>query len=94
MRLPTASDWLRGGTTWGQPDQLADTRTLRRLAFLYDRAAVVGEVLIAFFLLGALAMGIYRVTKKSFEDVIFWDGTDHICVYDSKSGVVNYVDGR
>lgn len=94
MRLPTVSDWLGGGTTWGRADQFADTRSLRRLNLLYDRMALVGEGLSALFLVGFVSIGVYLLTTKSFEDVIFWDGTDHVCVYDSKSGVVEYVDGR
>lgn len=94
MRVPSVSDWLGGGSTWGKADRYADPRVLRRLRRVYDGLSLLGEALIAIFLIGFVAFLVWLATEASFEDVIFWDGTDHICVLDSKTGEVRYVDGR
>lgn len=94
MQLPSVSDWLGARSTWGQSDDRADVRTLRRLNKAYDRLAVIGEVAGVLLLVGLCCACAWLLTKTSFEDVVFWDGTDHVCVLDSRSGVIGYVDGR
>lgn len=95
MKLPSASaDWLSGRSTWGASERIADVRTLRRTNRVYDRAAAIGEALLWVLALGFIVVLAVLVLRTSFEDVIFWDSTDHICVYDSNTGVIRYVDGR
>lgn len=90
MHLHSVQGWLTGRTTWGVADSHADVRTLRRLNRLYDRSAVMGEVAVVILLLGLIGSCAWLMTKTSFEDVIFWDATDHICVFDSATGEIRY----
>lgn len=94
MKLPSASDWLGGRSTWGASERIADVRTLRRTNKVYDRASAFGEAWLWVLTLGFIAAVVVLVWRTSFEDVVFWDSTDHICVYDSKAGVIRYVNGQ
>lgn len=90
MQLHSVQGWLSGRTTWGVADRSSDVRTLRRLNKLYDRAAVIGEVAIVLLVVGLMGSSAWLLTRTSYEDVIFWDATDHICVLDSRTGEIRY----
>ena len=84
MHLHNVQQWLTGQTTWGVIDSGSDVRTLRRLNKLYDRLSVIGEITVAVMLVGLVCASAWLLTQTSFEDVIFFDSTDHICVLDSR----------
>lgn len=90
MQIHSVQGWLTGLTSWGVPDNGSDVRTLRRLNKVYDRAAVIGEIVVAVSLVGFLVACGWLLLETSFEDVIFWDSTDHICVLDSRTGEIRY----
>lgn len=91
MRLHSIQGWLTSQTSWGVTEKRADVRTLRRLNQLYDRAAVIGEISIAVLLVGLVCASAWLLLRTSYEDIIFWDATEHICVLDSKTGEISYV---
>ena len=90
MRLHSVRGWLSGQTSWGVSDGSSDVRTLRRLNRFHDRAAVYGEVAVVVLVLGLMGSCAWLLTETSYEDVIFWDATDHICVLDSRTGEIRY----
>lgn len=95
MHLHSVQQWLTGQTSWGVvADSSSDVRTLRRLNKLYDRLSVIGEITVAVLLVGLVCSSAWLLTKTSFEDVIFWDSTDHICVLDSRTGEIRYAAGK
>ena len=94
MRLHSVQGWLGGRSSWGSSDRVSDVRTLRRLNGLYDRLALVGEALVAMLLVGLVCACGWLLFRTSFEDVIFWDSTDHICVLDSRTGEIRYAAGK
>ncbi len=94
MKLHSIQGWLTSRSSWGRSDDGSDVRTLRRLNKFYDRLAVIGEALIAAFLVGIACASFWLLTRTSFEDVIFWDSTDHICILNSKTGEIEYAAGN
>ena len=94
MHLHNVQQWLTGQTTWGVIDSGSDVRTLRRLNKLYDRLSVIGEITVAVMLVGLVCASAWLLTQTSFEDVIFFDSTDHICVLDSRTGEFRYAAGN
>ena len=94
MHLHNVQQWLTGQTTWGVIDSGSDVRTLRRLNKLYDRLSVIGEITVAVMLGGLVCASAWLLTQTSFEDVIFFDSTDHICVLDSRTGEIRYATGN
>ena len=94
QQLHSVQRWLSSQTTWGVQDNFSDVRVLRKLNKLYDRASTIGEMVIAILLLGLIAACAWLLTQTSFEDVIFWDATEHVCVLDSEAGKITYAIGN
>ena len=94
MQLHSVLGWLSSRSTWGVADSSSDVRTLRRLNKLYDRLSVIGEITVAVMLVGLVCASAWLLTQTSFEDVIFFDSTDHICVLDSRTGEIRYAAGN
>lgn len=94
MQLHSVLGWLSSRSTWGVADNDSDVRTLRRLNRLYDRLSVIGEITVAVMLVGLVCSCAWLLTRTSYEDVIFWDSTDHICVLDSRTGEIRYATGN
>ncbi len=94
MQLHSVQGWLTSQTSWGIADSGSDVRTLRRLNKLYDRLSVIGEITVALLLVGLVCACAWLLTRTSYEDVIFWDSTDHICVLDSRTGEIRYATGN
>lgn len=94
MQLHSVLGWLSSRSTWGVADSSSDVRTLRRLNRLYDRLSVIGEITVAVMLVGLVCSCAWLLTRTSYEDVIFWDSTDHICVLDSRTGEIRYATGN
>lgn len=94
MQLHSVLGWLSSRSTWGVTDSSSDVRTLRRLNTLYDRFSVIGEITIWIMLVGLVCSCAWLLTHTSYEDVIFWDSTDHICVLDSQTGEIRHATGN
>ncbi|MFA7531766.1 MAG: hypothetical protein WCY98_08805 [Castellaniella sp.] len=94
MQLHSVLGWLSSRSTWGVADSGSDVRTLRRLNRLYDRLSVIGEITVAVMLVGLVCSCAWLLMRTSYEDVIFWDSTDHICVLDSRTGEIRYATGN
>ena len=94
MQLHSVQGWLTSQTSSGIADSGSDVRTLRRLNKLYDRLSTIGEITVAALLVGLLCACAWLLTRTSYEDVIFWDSTEHICVLDSRTGEIRYATGN
>ena len=90
MQLHSVQGWLTSQTSWGIADSGSDVRTLRRLNKLYDRLSVIGEITVALLLVCLVCACAWLLTRTSYEDVIFWDSTDHHCVVVSLTGDIRY----
>lgn len=75
-------------SSWGRRDAEVDVRALRRYQAILSRIASVGEVLVFLLLVGILVGVIWLFTQTNFENVIFYDGTDMICVFNGKTGEI------
>ncbi|WP_460199016.1 hypothetical protein ACE15N_21655 (plasmid) [Xanthomonas campestris pv. passiflorae] len=79
-------------TSWGTDGSEVDPRALRRWNKFLDGLANVGEGLTLFLVLGAVICVLGLTFDANFENGIFYDGTDHTCLYDGKTGEVHYVE--
>lgn len=75
-------------STWGNTGERIDIRALRRYSGWLAIALSAGEwVGIALAIAIALAMG-GTLAYLNFENVIFTDGTSHVCVLDGNTGAI------
>ncbi|CEE63440.1 MULTISPECIES: hypothetical protein [Xanthomonas] len=79
-------------TSWGMDSSEVDPRALRRWNKFLDGLANVGECLSLLLVLGAVICVLGLTFDANFENGIFYDGTDHTCLYDGKTGKVHYVE--
>jgi hypothetical protein len=80
-----------GASTWGTKGERADVRALRRYASWQALLLNVGEwIAIVQVLLVIVAIGC-AFAFLNFENVIFNDGTDTVCVLDGGTGVIQNV---
>ncbi|MBK4987462.1 MULTISPECIES: hypothetical protein [Pseudomonas] len=80
-------------TAWGAgAGDDVDVRALRRynriLAVLLD----IGEWACLALLPCVAIAAIWLVTQTNFENVVFYDGTDSICIYDGTTGEIRNVE--
>lgn len=78
-------------TSWGRQERDVDVRTLRRYQTVLSKLGAIGEGLVFILLIAVGCASIWLVTQVNFEDVIFYDGTDSICVLDGKTGKITNV---
>ncbi|MDB6013645.1 MAG: hypothetical protein JWL65_5895 [Gammaproteobacteria bacterium] len=79
-------------TDWGKKPQFDDVRAFRRYnTFLRDFARA-GEVLVCVLVVAVMGTFIGFLYGGNFENLIFWDGTDHACILDGGTGHINSVD--
>jgi len=76
------------GTSWGTPDIDVDVRALRRYHNLLEQTAAIGEVLFFALLAGIVGASFYLLNETNFENTIFYDGTDVVCIYDGRTGEI------
>lgn len=78
-------------TSWGKQATEVDVRALRRYQTILSRFGSIGEVLVFILLVAVAGSTIWLVTQTNFENVIFYDGTDAICVFNGKTGEISNV---
>lgn len=75
-------------STWGNTGERVDIRALRRYSAWLALALSAGEwTAIALTVAIAVAMA-GTLTYLNFENVIFTDGTSHVCVLDGSTGAI------
>ena len=94
LRLPRVAHSIQGHTSWGVPDDEVSIGTLRRLNAVYALFGAVCEALAVVGTIAFVVIAAHMLFNTSFEDVAFFDGTDHLCVFDSATGSIRYVDGK
>lgn len=94
MQIHNIQGWLTSQTTWGISSNNSDVRTLRTLNKLYQKLSTIGEVAVITLLVGVMCACAWLITRTSYEDVIFWDETDHICLLDSSTGKIRYATSK
>lgn len=78
-------------TSWGDGSSDLDVRALRRYNRFLAACSDIAEWL-AISLIPAILVGVvWLVMFTNFENVIFYDGTDMICVYNGETGEIRYV---
>jgi len=78
-------------TSWGKGSGHLDVRALRRYNRILAALSSVAEWL-AMALIPAILVGvIWLVFYTNFENAIFYDGTDMICVFNGDTGEIRYV---
>lgn len=78
-------------TSWGKQAKEVDVRALRRYQTILSRVGSIGEVLVFILLVAVAGSTIWLVTQTNFENVIFYDGTDAMCVFNGKTGEISNV---
>ncbi len=77
-------------STWGNTGERADIRALRRYSAWLDRALSVGEA-VSIVLAIAIALAMAATLRYlNFENVIFTDGTSHVCVLNGSTGAISH----
>lgn len=73
-------------TSWGRPDLASeiDIAALRRYRNILAKLVVIGERMAITLILILGVIGILVMTSN-LENIIFFDGTDLVCVYDGKT---------
>ncbi|WP_024717373.1 hypothetical protein [Pseudomonas putida] len=83
---PTTTSW--GSGAGEDVDVLALRRYNRLLGVLLD----IGEWACIGLLPCVAVAAIWLVTQTNFENVVFYDGTDSICIYDGTTGEIRNVE--
>jgi hypothetical protein len=69
-------------TTWSRSDDYIDVKTLKRYQSLLRTLLAVGEGLVLCLTLAVLVGSVWTLAAMNWENVIFFDGRDRVCVYD------------
>jgi hypothetical protein len=75
-------------TTWSRSNDYIDVKTLKRYQSLLRTLLAVGEGLVLFLTLAVLIGSVWTLSSTNFENVIFYDGRDRVCVYDGVTEVI------
>ena len=80
-------------TSWGSSSgEDVDVRALRRYNRLLGVLLNVGEWICMGLLPFVAVAALWLVTQTNFENVVFYDGTDSICIYDGTTGEIRNVE--
>lgn len=77
-------------SSWGRSSQELDVRALRRYNRFLAALSSIAEWLVILLIPILLVAVIVLLTRTNFENAIFYDGTDMICVYDGATGEIRY----
>lgn len=88
--------WWRGETSWGRCGEFtfdeASVHSLRAwckiLRNLESLAFAISIVLVIFIGL----VSVYAMNRKSFENIIFYDGTERLCYMEGSSGRIRAIE--
>ncbi|MFD1246136.1 hypothetical protein [Paralysiella testudinis] len=75
-------------TTWSEPEDNFDKRTYRRYLAILVQLEWAGKILLAIFVIIFIAGTTSLLLLKNFEQVIFTDGSELTCVYDTETGKI------
>lgn len=81
-------DHVEANSSWGKKSHDTDVRTMRIYNRILKTLCSVGEV--ASIAICALAVGltIKLLFFTNFENVRFYDGTDHVCIFNGETGEI------
>lgn len=79
---------LDTNTSWGKRNDQIDVRSLRRFKVILKTAETIGEWLVFFVLFCSVCSIGWLFAKQSFENVIFFDGTEATCVLNGATGEI------
>lgn len=80
-------------TSWGSgTGDDVDVRALRRYNRMLGVLLDIGEWACLALLPCVAVTAIWLVTQTNFENVVFYDGTDSICIYDGTTGEIRNVE--
>ena len=80
-------------TSWGSgAGEDVDVRALRLYNRLLGVLLDIGEWACISLLPCVAVAAIWLVTQTNFENVVFYDGTDSICIYDGTTGEIRNVE--
>lgn len=79
---------LDTNTSWGKRNDQIDVRSLRRFKLILTTAESIGEMLVFVVLFCCLCTTGWLFTNQSFENVIFFDGSEATCVLNGATGEI------
>ena len=79
------------GSSWGQPADYIDVRSLKRYQRLLQRLDLLGESLVFVFVVGLCIGFPVLMTKTNFEHAIFDDGSGNVCLFDGDQEIIRHV---
>lgn len=86
--------FLNGKSTWGHKVHEINVRALKRTNRVLHVLNEVGEIACIPISIFIVVCMICFLLKTNFEYVIFYDGTNDICVYSDITNGVNHVETR
>ncbi|MCE4113280.1 MULTISPECIES: hypothetical protein [Yersinia pseudotuberculosis complex] len=78
-------------SSWGNPTNEVNVRTLYKYKNILALLEMIGENIFYALLIAFIFMFIWMYTETNFENIIFDDGTSHLCILDGKTGVITNV---
>jgi hypothetical protein len=79
-------------TDWGKRPQFDDVRAFRRYNTILRHLARAGEILVCGLVLAVMSTFLGFLYAGNFENLIFWDGTEHACLMDGATGYISSVE--
>jgi hypothetical protein len=76
-------------SSWGCRPELDDVRAFRCYNILLRHLAQAGQFAVFVLTIAVASTFIGFLYAGNFENVIFWDGTDHTCVLDGNTGHID-----
>lgn len=78
-------------SSWGNPSNDVNVRTLYKYNKILSILELIGENLFYVLLIAFVFIFIWMYSETNFENIIFDDGTSHLCILDGKTGVITNV---
>lgn len=75
-------------TSWGKRDQNHDVHSKRRYRTILDAIGDVGEIGCLACIIVAVIIMVMVMMTENFETIVFYDGTENYCFYDSSTETV------
>jgi hypothetical protein len=78
-------------TDWGKQPRFDDVRAFHQYNRFLRRGVLVGELLVCALVVVTVSTFLGFLYSGNFENLIFWDGTDHACILDGNTGQIDSV---
>ena len=75
-------------TTWSEPEKDFDRRACRAYLHLLIQLEWAGKILLVIFFLSFVIGASALLLGKNFEQIIFTDGTEVTCLFDTETGQI------